>query len=665
MKKTAERLKELAICAAIALLALLPATIHAQNDSFFYSNFGENIENRDAEIVFGLINDPFGEASTPFGFGASQGTQLPLDSGLLIMLAAGAGYAVARRKRSCKNAPRMSNGMMLLMASVLMLGTTQCKKRIETVTHGSDNTIQITLRTGYDSRYYIDLDQQLGYSPMHFSSGDIIYVGDGTTCIGQLTYGSSGFTGGITTPSGSDLYFYFVGNLTPTWNSDNSAFTIDIHDQWNNSAPNNNTHKLPVLSCGKDEYWPDKTDFSCILSNQCVLVRFELSSGDNDTYRISNMLSEAKVDFTNNLTPEIVPTGVLDAITLYCGNHYVNNLLQPDYKYRWAILLRTPEERHTYAIKGYDEDFRTYYNMDNIGPFIPGPSANNYIYDQYIINNTANDVTDDNLFIVSNNGNVVELAPGNLQYQASSGIWRFAEHPWDYVGNASNGTVYVNGVKCNNALVSQNYEGWIDLFGWGCTGEQDLEYNMNQHYYQPYNNEYGSIADINSQYGPTGTHLLSVENKSDWGSVNISNSNETGWRSLTYKEWYKMRYASSTYQGQITDENGNKINGVIILPAKIWDGGAFTPANNSPNAWNYYQFTAQDWMDNYAAHGAVFMPNSYQRQGSTLKASGLYWIASSHSDWKADYLSISAIQKLNPNQTGSIRSLGCMVRLAR
>ncbi|MBQ0154797.1 MAG: hypothetical protein KBS70_08475, partial [Bacteroidales bacterium] len=44
----------------------------------------------------------------------------------------------------------------------------------------------------------------------------------------------------------------------------------------------------------------------------------------------------------------------------------------------------------------------------------------------------------------------VTFAPGNLQYQASTNTWRFAEHQYDYVGDA-------------NTNISATYDGWIDL----------------------------------------------------------------------------------------------------------------------------------------------------------------------------------------------------------
>ena len=70
-------------------------------------------------------------------------------------------------------------------------------------------------------------------------------------------------------------------------------------------------------------------------------------------------------------------------------------------------------------------------------------------------------------FTVNAEGLQVQFAQGNLQYQASSNTWRFAEHQYDIVGDATIGNVYENGVKSDNTAISSDYDGWIDLFGWG------------------------------------------------------------------------------------------------------------------------------------------------------------------------------------------------------
>lgn len=657
--------KTLAICAILLAGIIFPTILTAQrSDGFFKANDEDIYDNRDEITLHNNIgNDSFG---------------VPVGSGLIVLTIAGAGYAIVRRKRSLRNVTT------LMLAFALLFGMTQCKKRIETVTTDSGNTIQITLKTSYDAKHYIDLDKELGYSPVSFVSGDVMYVGDGMSYIGQLTYDNGDFSGNVTTPgsAATHLYFYYVGNLNPTWNTDNSAFTVDISDQKNNNVQNNNSKLLPVLSCARVVYESGVTNYECSLHNQCVLVRFEIptNEGRTDEYRLSNMYSEAMVDFTSDVDPEIVPTGVVDAITLYCGPHnQLNNNnqngIQLNYKYRWAILLKTEQARHAYLIRGYDKDSRIYYEMGDVGPFNPGDPADNYIYDQYTINNSATNITPDRLFVVSNNGNVVQFAPGNLQYQASTNTWRFAEHPWDYVGNDSKGTVYEGGVKCSNTQISPTYSGWIDLFGWGCTGKQDSIYHTSQLYYYPYSATMANGNDaVNRSYGPTGVHNLRTSGPnsnwgSDWGSVQISNTTENGWRTLTYKEWAALRNNwSIEHRGLAQIKEGTDVisQGVILLPLN-YSGDAI---NDGSSSWATNVYTRSEW-EAMAANGAVFIPYSFYRystDGTNFKMGnrGYYWVSSSKSALKSGYASmVNGSSYVTTVEDGMTRSCGLSVRLAR
>jgi hypothetical protein len=60
------------------------------------------------------------------------------------------------------------------------------------------------------------------------------------------------------------------------------------------------------------------------------------------------------------------------------------------------------------------------------------------------------------LFSVSE-GKQVLFSKGNLQYQATTKTWRFAEHQYDVIGK-------------DNEKISETYSGWIDLFGWATSG---------------------------------------------------------------------------------------------------------------------------------------------------------------------------------------------------
>ena len=74
----------------------------------------------------------------------------------------------------------------------------------------------------------------------------------------------------------------------------------------------------------------------------------------------------------------------------------------------------------------------------------------------------------DGKFSINEDGGQVYFSQGNLQYQASSNTWKFAENQYDYVGST-------------NSNISSTYSGWIDLFGWGTSG-----YNHGANCYQPW-----------------------------------------------------------------------------------------------------------------------------------------------------------------------------------
>ncbi|MBP5725116.1 MAG: hypothetical protein J6X18_16275, partial [Bacteroidales bacterium] len=107
----------------------------------------------------------------------------------------------------------------------------------------------------------------------------------------------------------------------------------------------------------------------------------------------------------------------------------------------------------------------------------------------------------------------VYFSQGNLQYQASTGTWRFAEHQYDMIGS-------------DNSNISSSYSGWIDLFGWGTSG-----WNSGANAYQPY-----STSTSYSDYYPGGSYsndLTGSYANADWGVYNkISNGgNSAGmWR---------------------------------------------------------------------------------------------------------------------------------------
>ncbi len=233
----------------------------------------------------------------------------------------------------------------------------------------------------------------------------------------------------------------------------------------------------------------------------------------------------------------------------------------------------------------------------------------------------AKDITP--AFSVSENRRVL-FSPGNLQYCAATDKWRFAEHQWDFVGDEEHGTVYANGEKCNNALISATYTGWIDLFGWGTSG-----WKSGANAYQPYSTSRDStdyFVGNNKNNNLTGEYA-----KADWAVYNkIGNDPAGTWRTLTYEEWEYMLNKRPNYAQLRGLATVNEVPGCVLLPDNwsIPAGMSFVANFQSSFSDNVYKDA--EWQKMEAA-GAVFMPAAGDRVSKMIfDASewGSYWTAS-------------------------------------
>jgi len=220
----------------------------------------------------------------------------------------------------------------------------------------------------------------------------------------------------------------------------------------------------------------------------------------------------------------------------------------------------------------------------------------------------------------------VQFSQGNLQYNASTGVWRFAENQYDYVGD-------------RNKNISSTWNGWIDLFGWGTSG-----WNSGAKAYQPY-----STSTTNADYYPGNsatTNLTGTYANADWGVYNaISNGgNAKGlWRVLTNAEWaylFNSRNNAANLYGHAVIGN---INGMIILPDDFERpyGLSFTPGNNSyiTNMYTLNMYTLVEWKA-MEANGAVFLPaagNRYDTSMYNVGTYGYYWSSTCSSSSNAYY----------------------------
>lgn len=215
-------------------------------------------------------------------------------------------------------------------------------------------------------------------------------------------------------------------------------------------------------------------------------------------------------------------------------------------------------------------------------------------------------------FTINQNGDQVFFSQGNLQYQASTATWRFAESQHDIIGNGNNN-------------ISPTYHGWIDLFGWGTSG-----YNHGAVCYQPYSvstgyNDYNAYGDgLNSLYVQTG--------QADWGYnaiINGGNQENMGWRTLTSGEWYYIYQNRTTPSGmRYAKAKVNGVNGLILLPDD-WNENYY-PLNEVNLYYGGLNFnsnviTLQNWFFFFHPHGAVFLPAAGSGSGDNAGEEGLYW----------------------------------------
>ena len=266
------------------------------------------------------------------------------------------------------------------------------------------------------------------------------------------------------------------------------------------------------------------------------------------------------------------------------------------------------------------------------------------------------------LFSVSENTQVC-FSQGNLQYQASTNTWRFAEHQWDFVGDESHGNVYEDDEKCNNNLVSSTYNGWIDLFGWGTS---DHEHGANC--YQPWSAN-TSVEDYYA-YGVETNNLFDQNGQADWGCNSISNGGNVGnsWRTLTSGEWIYLFNTRNTASGiRWTQGNVNGVNGVIVLPDD-WDVSNYSLNDANGGNFDSNTISEEDWTNLFEANGAVFLPAALQRIGTTVSNEsdsnyGVYW-SSSRCNTENAYAVHLYYGGINPWDNW-LRCVGRSVRLVR
>lgn len=242
-----------------------------------------------------------------------------------------------------------------------------------------------------------------------------------------------------------------------------------------------------------------------------------------------------------------------------------------------------------------------------------------------------------NSFFCVGDGKYVEFAEGNVQYQPSTKSWRFAENPWDVVG------------EDNLKVHDSTYTGWIDLFYYSREDNNfGLEYSSSGEFVDwgvNFGGEYKKIYEYDTIYGASYLPseyetLLREEHRKEVVDVDVdcSMSHITGecdttytyvdineydyvkkvlrdvvyvleeWHVLTASEWRRLNDYRPNAKYLKFEATLHEVNGWVYLPDVFVNPGVKI---------SYESVNALDdvaW-GKLKAVGAVFFPSAGSRDG--------------------------------------------------
>ena len=225
------------------------------------------------------------------------------------------------------------------------------------------------------------------------------------------------------------------------------------------------------------------------------------------------------------------------------------------------------------------------------------------------------------LFSINNSGDLVYFSQGNLRYESSA--WSFFDNQYEYYSTYS-------------------ADAW-DKFGWSTAA---TTYGMN-------------TSTDNDDY--SGTFV-------DWGDAMGS-----GWRTPTggsSGEWKYLFETRTTPSGVLYAlATVNDVTGIILLPDD-WNTSYHTlSSTNTPNA-NFAtnDISLIDWVNDFEAHGAVFLPAAGWRNGSLVSLQGqnfFYWSATYYENHDDLAYILSFFTSQMRSDDFGYRNRGYSVRLVR
>ena len=232
----------------------------------------------------------------------------------------------------------------------------------------------------------------------------------------------------------------------------------------------------------------------------------------------------------------------------------------------------------------------------------------------------------------------VKFTSGNLQYQCSTKVWRFAPNQWSRIG-------------MNNEKIADDYDGYIDLFGYGTSGVSHLKPYFHRvdgttySYYYKYNSSSKNWtkttatwthnnANFNSRYDNEFPPFTISKTNYDLGWYN----NISGHPQKAFFIWDKdnalyllnSRSASKingTSNARYAMANVNGINGILLFPdvCTLPSNLSNVSTSNINNGSTTAPYNGVTWSSaDLESAGVVFLPCAGWRNGKAIQGGSGY-----------------------------------------
>ena len=597
------------------------------------------------------------------------------------------------------------NFIMIVAAAVAILAVWSCRKGAESPETGDSSKISISVTAEMEDLGGCDAKASIGtVYRLSWTAGDKVFVYDGEKRLGDLT---------VSLNKDSDSrYAYLTGYIGSKISGNvltcvyakgiKTAPEVDENGEVKFSMASQTPGDTPFVVYGTIDYSTGQTSITDKLVNfefatAVVLVNcldLATDGGDVTKAELSGINTNCVLSLSGTDAPDVVEDTEVGTITTTStpGKEFQSGNGKLTYQIGIpvsdaVILTENPAAQRKLIITQASKQMSTNFTSS---AFAAGKFKNViYTLEEYTPPTPPADGSLPGVFSVSATKKV-KFSQGNLQYQASTNTWRFAEHQYDHVGDG--GTKAGNVEGSDNTQISATYPGWIDLFGWATSGYDDYRKTTEKPY--PYNYD-GSSANYKINGGAESA--LTIEHYTDWGVNNIKffdgekyveGKPASGWRTLKGAEWnYVIGATGDTHREDecryMLCKCSESIYGVLIFPddwtIEDWPDNS----GNKPTKDKYNVNTAKslpslsislELLGKLQEKGVVFLPQTGYRTNqtyyfnNTTGGSNLlyYWAADGSTGAYTYYLmyEASTIADLNDfKSTTSGKNRGHAVRL--